>query len=310
MPIRTVLSVLLLMTAATAATSDSVYFGNGEKMVYTANQGFLSRIYVLNPDGSVDDYFEYVNYHFVDIETVDNEVYVSEAFAPRVYRVDIQTGDLDVVVDDWTLYYFYGIAFDGQYFYLQEWDLNRYDIDGDKDGTAVFDETVYGAAWDGSFYWTLTDDGIVKCWKIEAWPSVIELSAKNFSPPTPDCRGLWYDGEYFWTAESFESEPGYIYQFDYNGSVVTQIPEPTYSGWGVCIVQTENSDWTCGDADGSGAVDIDDAVYLISFIFSGGPTPDPPESGDPDCSDNIDIDDAVYVISYIFSGGPPPCAGC
>ncbi len=65
--------------------------------------------------------------------------------------------------------------------------------------------------------------------------------------------------------------------------------------------------YTCGDADGSGAVDIDDVVYLITYIFSGGTAPDPLEAGDADCSGMIDIDDVVYLITYIFSGGPAPC---
>ena len=66
----------------------------------------------------------------------------------------------------------------------------------------------------------------------------------------------------------------------------------------------------CGDANGSGGVDIDDAVFLISYIFSGGSEPDPYWVGDVDCSGSIDIDDAVYMIAYIFSGGPEPCADC
>jgi hypothetical protein len=63
----------------------------------------------------------------------------------------------------------------------------------------------------------------------------------------------------------------------------------------------------CGNADGSGGVDIDDAVYLISYIFSGGPPPEPFELGDVDCSGDVDIDDVVYLIGYIFSGGHDPC---
>jgi hypothetical protein len=66
-------------------------------------------------------------------------------------------------------------------------------------------------------------------------------------------------------------------------------------------------DYICGDADASGEVDIDDVVYLIAFIFSGGPPPDPYESGDADCSGAVDIDDAVWLIAYIFSGGNDPC---
>ncbi|MFH1894273.1 MAG: M64 family metallopeptidase [Candidatus Zixiibacteriota bacterium] len=63
----------------------------------------------------------------------------------------------------------------------------------------------------------------------------------------------------------------------------------------------------CGDADGSTEIDIDDAVFLISYIFTGGHPPVPIETGDADCSSAIDIDDVVYLISYIFTGGPQPC---
>jgi len=65
--------------------------------------------------------------------------------------------------------------------------------------------------------------------------------------------------------------------------------------------------YICGDANVSGAVDIDDVVYLIAYIFSGGPEPVPYESGDTNCSGGVDIDDVVYLISYIFSGGFAPC---
>jgi M6 family metalloprotease-like protein len=66
-------------------------------------------------------------------------------------------------------------------------------------------------------------------------------------------------------------------------------------------------DYICGDADASGEVDIDDAVYLIAYVFSSGPAPDLYGSGDAECSGDIDIDDIVYLISYIFSGGNEPC---
>jgi len=65
--------------------------------------------------------------------------------------------------------------------------------------------------------------------------------------------------------------------------------------------------YQCGDADNSGAVDIDDVVFLINYIFAGGPQPEPLEASDADCSGDVDIDDVVYLISYIFGGGNPPC---
>jgi hypothetical protein len=69
----------------------------------------------------------------------------------------------------------------------------------------------------------------------------------------------------------------------------------------------------CGDADGSGFVDIDDIVFLITFVFAGGPAPVPIEAGDADCSGGsvpIDIDDVVYLINYVFASGPEPCTDC
>ena len=64
-----------------------------------------------------------------------------------------------------------------------------------------------------------------------------------------------------------------------------------------------------GDADGSGGVDISDAVYLITYIFAGGPPPVTATAGDINCDAGIDISDAVYTIQYIFAGGSAPC-GC
>ncbi len=71
-------------------------------------------------------------------------------------------------------------------------------------------------------------------------------------------------------------------------------------------VVLDPASYVLGDADGSGEIDIDDAVSLIAYIFSGGPAPTPYVSGDADSSGDIDIDDVVYLINYIFGGGPPP----
>jgi hypothetical protein len=206
-------------------------------IVYTAHQDWLSRVYVLRMNGAVIDYFEYSFYYFADLEVLNNEVYAAEAFAPRAYKVDLLTGALDLVIDDWSLYYFYDLAFDGTYFYLNEWDLNRYDINGNKDGTASFDESVHGGAWDGDYYWTLTDGNLIKCWDVSAWPSVTEVPENAFAPPTSQCRGLWFDGEYFWTAESIDGISGHIYQFNHLGIVINQWLEPAFQGWSACVVK-------------------------------------------------------------------------
>ncbi|MCX6830881.1 MAG: SBBP repeat-containing protein [candidate division Zixibacteria bacterium] len=65
---------------------------------------------------------------------------------------------------------------------------------------------------------------------------------------------------------------------------------------------------TLGDANNDEAVDISDAVYLISYIFSGGSAPSPLLAGDANCDGTVDISDVVYLIAYIFSGGSAPCS--
>ena len=65
--------------------------------------------------------------------------------------------------------------------------------------------------------------------------------------------------------------------------------------------------YLCGDADGDGKIDIADAVYLLNYLFTGGPAPDLLEAGDANCDGVVDIADVVYLINYLFIGGPPPC---
>ena len=217
--------IILLLSASLSAE---------EVMMFTANQYFTSRIYTLSTNGTVQNYFQYDNYHFCDMAVVNNELYVAEAFAPRVLKVNLETGELDVIIDDWSLYYFYDLAFDGTYFYVTEWDLNRYDINGNKNGTASFSDDVYGSAWDGEYLWMLNDNAQIKCWDVALWPNLIEVTTNAFSPPSSACRGLWFDGNYFWSTEGLDGSLGYIYQFDYSGQVIDQIAAPAWVGFGVC----------------------------------------------------------------------------
>lgn len=68
-------------------------------------------------------------------------------------------------------------------------------------------------------------------------------------------------------------------------------------------------DCKCGDADNNMIWTISDAVYLITYIFGGGPAPLHVCLGDADGSKVPTISDAVYLITYIFGGGPAP-SGC
>ena len=66
-----------------------------------------------------------------------------------------------------------------------------------------------------------------------------------------------------------------------------------------------------GDLDGSNGIDIADLVYLVDYMFTGGPPPPISIlSADLDCNLGVDIADLVYLVDYMFTGGPEPCDHC
>ncbi|MGB8657241.1 MAG: right-handed parallel beta-helix repeat-containing protein [Candidatus Zixiibacteriota bacterium] len=65
-----------------------------------------------------------------------------------------------------------------------------------------------------------------------------------------------------------------------------------------------------GDCTGNGIVDAGDIVYLINYLFKGGPAPNPLWMGDVTCNGVVDAGDVVYLVNYLFKGGPPPCCHC
>ena len=72
----------------------------------------------------------------------------------------------------------------------------------------------------------------------------------------------------------------------------------------------QSPDVVCGDANSDGSVNVADAVYIINYVFKGGPAPDPVCVGDANGDGDVNVGDAVYLISYVFLGGPPPVDGC
>jgi hypothetical protein len=73
-----------------------------------------------------------------------------------------------------------------------------------------------------------------------------------------------------------------------------------------------------GDVNGDQAIDISDPVYLINYMYLGGPSPAPlacepftdVHNGDVDGSGSLDITDPIYLLNYMFQGGPAPVEGC
>ena len=61
-----------------------------------------------------------------------------------------------------------------------------------------------------------------------------------------------------------------------------------------------------GDLNRDGSIDLADVVFLINYLHTLGPAPNPLEVGDVNLDGLVDIADAVYLVNYLFLGGPPP----
>ncbi len=62
-----------------------------------------------------------------------------------------------------------------------------------------------------------------------------------------------------------------------------------------------------GDANSDKQLSVSDVIYLINYLFKGGPAPAIYETGDCNCDGDITIADVIYLINYLFKGGPAPC---
>ena len=74
-----------------------------------------------------------------------------------------------------------------------------------------------------------------------------------------------------------------------------------------------------GDVDADGFRNINDAVYMLSYIFGGGPPPKPLvcepsadfHNGDVNGSGALDISDPIYLLHWLFLGDvDTPDEGC
>lgn len=60
----------------------------------------------------------------------------------------------------------------------------------------------------------------------------------------------------------------------------------------------------CGDIDSNGSLSLLDIVYLINFLYKGGPEPLSSAYVDVNNSGSINILDASYFINFLYRNGP------
>lgn len=61
-----------------------------------------------------------------------------------------------------------------------------------------------------------------------------------------------------------------------------------------------------GDVTAEGQYDLTDPIYLLTYLFLGGPPPPCKDAADVDDSSVLELTDAVYMLNHLFLGGPAP----
>jgi hypothetical protein len=61
-----------------------------------------------------------------------------------------------------------------------------------------------------------------------------------------------------------------------------------------------------GDPNADSKQNISDAVFILSYLFTGGDTPSCLKAADTNDTGNVDLTDAIYLLNYLFLGGSPP----
>jgi len=84
--------------------------------------------------------------------------------------------------------------------------------------------------------------------------------------------------------------------------VVTAYNKITYT----TQITVTGGSFICGDTNGDGIIDLEDVLYLINYLYKGGPAPVLLEAGDVDNNGTVELGDVLYLISYLYKGGPPP----
>jgi sugar lactone lactonase YvrE len=61
-----------------------------------------------------------------------------------------------------------------------------------------------------------------------------------------------------------------------------------------------------GDANADRLINLSDAVFVLSFLFLGGPAPSCPDAADANDDGTVSISDPSAVLGHLFLGAPPP----
>lgn len=111
----------------------------------------------------------------------------------------------------------------------------------------------------------------------------------------------WFEGDTLKTSAIFVADSGHYYGFTsiamdrvWNMEEMPSHPDVYFP-------------FLRGDAYRDGKINVSDVIYIINYLFKGGPYPVPLEVADVNCDGKVNVADVIYLINYLFKGGPPLC---
>jgi hypothetical protein len=126
----------------------------------------------------------------------------------------------------------------------------------------------------------------------------VETPAGTFA----DCLRLDYEG-------GLCADAGTVSEWWAPGTGLVQWVEDSFIGprtWRLQSFTRGPRPFLRGDANEDGAVDVSDAVFILRFLFLGGPGPSCLDAADADDDGRLELTDAIFALNHLFLGGPPP----
>lgn len=64
----------------------------------------------------------------------------------------------------------------------------------------------------------------------------------------------------------------------------------------------------CGDVNADSRFTASDVIYMVNFVFKGGPGPVVPGHADTNCDNASTSSDIIRLVNFVFKSGSPPCS--
>lgn len=100
----------------------------------------------------------------------------------------------------------------------------------------------------------------------------------------------------------YRQNPVIFYSWDFG----IPIPHP----YNLYVNAESSPEYDCGDVNGDEITNVGDIVYVVSYLYKSGPSPEPECLGDVNCDGIVNVGDVVYLVSYLYKAGPVPCPDC